>query len=633
MENTLSNGSTVKNGHSNPYPLLVLGALGVVFGDIGTSPLYTLQNCFFGMHSLPLTPENILGIASAVIWTLLLVVSVKYIALVMRADNRGEGGCLALTTLADSPDNSPRKRFFFATLGILGASLLFSDGVITPAISVLSAVEGLTAVNPAFGAYIIPVSLGVLALLFIIQSKGTGNISIFFGPVMLLWFLTLAVLGVSGIVRHPGILFALNPFYALQFLVHNGKAAFFILGSVFLAVTGAEMLYTDIGHFGKSPIRFAWLLLAFPALILNYLGQSALLLAGKTGDTPVFYSLCPSGLLLPLILLATTATIIASQAVISGMFSLTRQAIHLDYWPRLRQIHTSVIKVGQVYIPFINFMLFAGTVALVLYFRQSGGLASAYGIAVSADMIITTGLITYIAWKRWKYGRWVALGMILVFAPIDFGFLAANAAKVASGGWVVLVIFLVLYLLMSTWRRGRRILRKRTQNQSLDIGLFVKSVSSDSPTRVPGVAVFLTGNSQGTPRSLLHNFKHNKIIHEMVFLVSVIFEEVPSVEPQERIRHRALGEGFHRVDLHYGFFESADVPATLQKINIPGFAFKPLQVTYFVGRESLVITRLRTMQGWRKRIFRFLSMNALDASEYFKLPPNRVVEIGLQVEM
>jgi KUP system potassium uptake protein len=498
----------------------------------------------------------------------------------------------------------------------------------------LSAVEGLSAVTPALTPYVVPASLLLLALLFLIQRKGTGSISTLFGPVMLLWFVCLGLLGLYGIVRNPVILQALNPYFAIRFVAQNGTAAFFIFGSIFLAVTGAEMLYTDIGHFGKSSIRVAWLSVAFPTLILNYLGQSAMLMVSPPGsNSSMFYNLCPPELLIPMIVLATAATIIASQAVISGMFSLARQAIQLDYWPRLRQVHTSKLKAGQVYVPFVNFMLFLGTVSLVLFFKKSERLASAYGIAVSADMIITTSLITYLSWKRWKRGRVFAICFALLYIPIDLGFFSANIAKVATGGWVVVAISIILHVIMSTWRKGRQVLQKNVEGQSLATDLFIHSVQNDKPLRVPGIAVFLTGNKAGTPRSLLHNFKHNKIIHETVIIVTIVFEEVPYVEAENRYQYENLGAGIHRLDLHYGFFESPDVPASLKSIPMPGIEFKPMQVTYFLGRESLVVTGMRSMARWRKRIFRFLSMNAVDASEYFQLPSNRVVEVGLQVEM
>lgn len=614
-------------------PLLVLGALGVVFGDIGTSPLYALQTCFFGPHLLELSPRNILGVTSALIWSLILVVSVKYVAAVMRADNRGEGGILSLTTLTDRPDNPPRLRFIFVIIGVLGAALLYSDGVITPAISVLSAVEGLNAVTPRLAPYVVPAALAVLALLSLIQRRGTGSLSMFFGPIMVLWFIALGLFGLLAVVRFPAVLSAFNPLSALEFFVHHGYSGFFILGSIFLAVTGAEVLYADIGHFGKRPIRLAWLFAAFPCLALNYLGQSAVLLEGRQGEMTLFYALFPRPLLIPMIILATAATIIASQAVLSGMFSLARQANHLDYWPRLRQVHTSAAQAGQVYVPFVNIMLFLGTALLVLFFKESGKLAAAYGIAVSATMLLTTGLIISLSWTRWKRGRFLAVALALVFLPIDMGFFLANLAKAASGGWIVLAMSVGLFVIMFTWRKGRQILRERVASQSLDTDHFVRSLGKEGPIRVPGTAVFLTGNRVGTPRSLLHNFKHNRIVHERVIILSVVFEEVPYVEPGNRLVYSELGAGLHRADLHYGFFENPDVPEALKALPIPGFEFKPLQATYFVGRESLLVTPLPSMRRWRKRLFRFLSTNALDASEYFRLPSNRVVEIGLQVEI
>lgn len=616
--------------HNNRKLLMMLGALGVVYGDIGTSPLYALQTCFFSGSLFPHTRENILGVTSLVIWSLLLVVAIKYVWIVLRADHKGEGGILALTTLADNLIRTRKGHFILAIVGIVGASLLYSDGIITPAISVLSAIEGLHSLSPFFDNLVIPLTLIVLTFLFWIQKNGTGKISFFFGPIIWVWFSVLALLGIRGIYMCPESLLALNPYYAFNFFYSNGFHSFIVLGSSFLAITGAEVLYADIGHFGKRPIQIDWWIIVFPALILNYMGQASLLLCQQQLTSTLFYSLCPKPLLLPLILLSTVATIIASQAVISGMFSLARQAMHLNYWPRLQQIHTSNTEIGQVYLPFINFMLFIGTITLVMEFKRSEDLASAYGISIAATMLLTTLLISYVSWLSWKNGKIISISILCVFLPLDIAYLTANSTKITSGGWIVLLISTILYIMMSTWMFGKKFLQRQMTLQSFGIPVFIQSLQQHLPQRVPGIAIFLTTDAEGTPRSLLHNFKHNKILHDKTILTSIEFEETPYAD-KTKSRCVDLGMGIYKVNLNFGFFENPDIPKALQSFE--ELALKPFQMTYFLDRISLILTARKSMPHWRKKIFKFLSANALNTSEYYHLPANRVIEIGMQAEI
>lgn len=612
-------------------------ALGVVFGDIGTSPLYALRECFSGTHAMPLEAVNVAGAVSLIFWALLLVVCIKYITIVMRADNKGEGGILALMTLASKikPNSNGKYHAFVMIAGILGASLLFSDGMITPAISVLSAVEGLNVATSAFKDWIIPISIAVIVALFLFQSHGTAKVGTLFGPILLVWFSVMGLLGLNAIIKSPEILQALSPINAIRFFFHNGMQSFMVLGSVFLALTGAEVLYADLGHFGIRPIRQAWFFIVFPSLILNYLGQGAFLLTHLNHGSVenLFYRLSPTWALYPLVILATIATIIASQAVISGMFSLARQSVQLGLWPRLFIRHTSTETAGQVYVPFINWTLMLGVAFLILFFKHSGNLASAYGIAVSTDMIITTSLIILIARYQWNINKYLLIAMAVFLLMIDISFFCANIVKIKAGGWIVLVIAISLFTLIRTWMKGRIVLRNSIVERSMDLATFTKTIATESITRVKGIAVFLASNTSTVPGALLHNLKHNKVLHETTLMLSVTTEDIPVVAESARYSFVSYGHGIHAAIVRYGFSEIPNIPAILNKLNIPDLKFTEMNTTYFLGRETLVVVNNNRMASWRKRLFWFLSNNALNPSLYYQLPPNRVVELGTRSEL
>ena len=620
-------------GSSSRRLSLMLAALGVVFGDIGTSPLYALSTCF-SPHALSLNPENVLGTVSLLFWLLVIVVCIKYVLIVLCADNRGEGGIIALQALvARIGPPQLRHGMLLIVCAILGASLLFSDGVITPAISVLSAVEGVTVASPEF-KLVIPVTLIVLAGLFFIQSRGTARVGLLFGPVMFVWFVVIALLGVNAIAHHPEILQALNPAWAVRLMMNNGWVGFAIMGTVFLALTGAEMLYADIGHFGKEPIRNTWFFLVFPALFLNYMGQGAFLLHASEAPGNLFYRLVPGACVPLLVALATMSTIIASQAVITGTFSLARQAVQLGFWPRLRIVHTSASTIGQVYVPFINFSLFVCTVGMILVFKSSENLAAAYGIAVSATMLITTMLMTLIAPVLWpKTPRLVLWAIAAIFLLVDLMLFGANLLKIMSGGWVVALFAAVLALLMTTWLSGRAMLRKIASAQSFPMADFVQDVGRVQPVRVPGTAVFLSSGTSVVPRALLHNYRHNKILHARTLVVAVLTEEMPTIPDNERSEVSLLGYGFTQVTLRFGFMENPDVPAMLARLELPDGPFDPSRASYFLGKESLVFSRTSKVSYWRRRLFALMARNAQGAAAFFGLPPNRVVELGVQVEL
>ena len=623
-------------GHApDKIAILALTALGIVFGDIGTSPLYALRECFSGSTGLALTDSNIFGVVSVIFWTLVLIVCVKYVLIVMRADNRGEGGILALMALVIGMKTGFHKKLygFFVLLGILGVALLFSDGMITPAITVLTAIEGLTEATPAFKPFIIPLSLIILTGLFLFQSKGTTKVGALFGPVIVVWFMTIGFLGVLEILKQPRILAALNPLCAITFLVHDAAHSFAVLGSVFLAVTGAEVLYADLGHFGRKPIRLALFALVFPCLILNYFGQGAFLLTAPKSIQNLFYLIVPEKLLYPMIVLSTIAAIIASQAVISGAFSLARQSVQLGFWPRLQIRHTSSSTIGQVYVPFVNWCLMAGVIVLVLMFQTSGNLGAAYGIAVSATMVITTTLILFIARGKWKIPLPLLILMGVVFLSIDGVFFASNLLKIKSGGWIVLFIAGFIYLFMKTWLDGRKILREKVIAQSIDLGAFVQSIQQDPPQRVSRTAVFLAGNPLGVPGALLHNLKHNEVLHQHTVILSVTTGEAPFVDADHRFAAEYLGAGIYRIMANYGFSETPDIPAFLESIQFTDLRFEPMKTTFFLGREVLVIGGKGGMRQWRKKIFLFMSHNSLNATSFFRLPANRVVELGAQIEL
>jgi KUP system potassium uptake protein len=608
---------------------LSLLALGVVYGDIGTSPLYAMRECFYGTHAVALTRGNILGVLSLIVWSLIIVVTLKYQVYVIHFDNRGEGGILALMGLV-SMDKSRRAklRAAFIILGVFGAALLYGDGMITPAISVLSAVEGLNVATPFFTAYVIPITIIILILLFMLQRRGTAGIGAVFGPIMLVWFLTIAVLGVRGILMDPAVLFAVNPLHAVRFFIANRLHGFLVLGAVFLVTTGGEALYADLGHFGKQPIRRAWFAFTLPALILQYFGQGALLLRQPQAAHNPFYLLAPSWALYPLVILATTAAIIGSQAIISGVFSLTRQAIQLGYLPRMQIVHTSQKEIGQIYIPTVNWALMIATILLVAGFRSSSALAGAYGVAVSLTMIITTILADVMARERLGWSHLTAIAVTAGFLIGDFAFLGANLAKVADGGWFPLLIAAIVFTVMTTWRRGRQILTERLREGALSPELFVKSLKVRPPLRVPGTAVFMHRGVEGVPPALLHSLKHYKAMHEKVILLTIIPEEVSHLGGEERMTVQDLGEGLFRVVARYGFMEEPDVPALLAELKTP-----PMDTTYFLGRETLIVTKRPSgMAQWREKLFAWMTRNAESAVRFFRLPPNRVVELGAQIE-
>ncbi len=613
---------------------LTLAAVGIVYGDIGTSPLYTLRAIFDEKHGLPLTTPNILGIISLIFWALTVIVSLKYVTLVLRADNRGEGGIIALMALAtNSVTKHSRWHFPLLVIGVLGATMFYGDSVITPAISVLGAIEGLEVAAPGMSHYVVPLAVVVLVLLYSVQSHGTAGIGRFFGPVMLVWFITLAIMGVINIIEAPVILQALNPYYALSFMLDNKFLAFVALGAVVLAITGAEALYADMGHFGRKPIARAWFVLVLPALTLNYFGQGALLLDNPEAARNPFYLLAPSWALLPLVALSTLATIIASQAVITGAFSLTRQAIQLGYVPRMHIQHTSSAEQGQIYIGTVNWALMVGVVLLVIGFGSSGALASAYGVAVTATMWIDTLLVSAIMLLMWKTPRWLAIPLLLVFLLVDSLFLAANLPKIVQGGAFPVLAGIALFILMTTWKRGRQILVERLDEGALPLPLFIASIRSQPPHRVQGTSVFLTARSDAVPHALLHNLLHNQVLHEQVVLLTVVHEDEPRVAAERRFEVTAHGEGFFRVVLHFGFVDEPDVPAALALCHLEGLDFSPMRTTYFLSRETVIPTKRIGMARWREALFAFLLKNANGNLRYFKPPVNRVIELGTQVEI
>ncbi len=612
---------------------LTLPALGVVYGDIGTSPLYAFRQCFEASPDLGVSHDNVLGVLSLVFWALVLVISVKYLVGIVRADNRGEGGILALFTLVSRRGLPPRLRGVALLVALAGASLFFGDGMITPAISVLSAVEGLGVATRMFDPWIVPIALAILLGLFAVQRRGTGRIGLLFGPVMLIWFATLGVLGALSIAGTPEVLLAADPRHAIHLLATSGATGFAVIASVFLVVTGGEALYADLGHFGRSPIRYGWFAVALPGLLLNYFGQGALLLRDPSTLPHLFYALTPAPLLLPMVVLATAATVIASQAVISGAFSLARQAVQLGHFPRLQVVHTSDEREGQVYVPAVNVALLIGTVLLVLAFRESNGIANAYGAAVSATMVAETSLALLAARSVFGLSAAGAAAVALPFLAIDVAFFSANLAKIGSGGWVPLAAGGIVMLVMNTWRRGREILRRRLEAEAVPLELFLRDLAEHKLPRVPGVAVFLTGSPVGIPRTLLHNVAHNKILHGDTVLLTVVTEDVPRVAQAERGQFQPLGDGLYRVILRYGFFETPHVPSALQRLGVEPPSFEEMRTTYFLGRETLLVVPSEEMASWRKSLFAFLSRNALDATRFLGLPPNRTIELGIRIEI
>ena len=613
---------------------LMLGALGVVFGDIGTSPLYALRECFHHAHGIQPDVANVLGELSLIFWSLILLVSIKYAGLILRADNKGEGGILALLALVrpEQERRKPRLGLLFA-MGIFGAGLLYGDGMLTPSLTVLSAIEGLTVATRLFEPYIVPCSAVILVLLFMIQKHGTGKVGAGFGPVMLLWFSVLAVLGIRGILLNPHVLWSFNPWYGLQFLFHHGRTGFLVLGSVFLVVTGVEALYADMGHFGASPIRRAWFAMVMPALFLNYMGQGALILRDPSAVENPFYLLAPGWALYPMVALATLAAIIASQALISGVFSLTMQATQLGLLPRIAVRHTSADLRGQIYIPQTNWSLLAACLLLVASFQSSSRLAAAYGIAVSLTMVITSVLFYLVARRLWKWRRRLAVPLVGFFLLVEVTFCSANMAKVWHGGWVPLVIGLAAFAVMSTWRAGRILLGERLARSRMPLDQFFADLDATRPVRVPGTAVFMSGTTQGVPIALLHNYKHNRVLHLQNVFLTVIIENVSHVPPGERIHVEKMREGFHRVTVRVGFMDPVNVAEVLKACASQGLELHLAKTSFFVSRETILHGRERSLARWRKYLFAILSRNAQRPTDYFGLPPNRVVELGMQVEI
>jgi KUP system potassium uptake protein len=616
--------------------VLTLTALGVVYGDIGTSPLYALKECFGPHHSIAPTPEHVYGVLSMIVWSLFLVVTVKYITFIMRADNRGEGGILALLALVlpqRRVGTSARRLTPLIALGLIGAALLYGDGVITPAMSVLGAMEGLIVVNPVMAQAVVPLTVAIIVVLFAVQRFGTDLVGKFFGPVMLVWFATIAVLGVAEMRLAPQVFHALNPWYAILFFREYGLHGITILGSVVLAVTGAEALYADMGHFGKRPIRLAWLALVFPALLLNYFGQGALLLRDPAAVANPFYLLAPRALQLPLLVLATMAAVVASQALISGAFSLAQQTIALGFSPRFEIRHTSAHEAGQIYIPEVNWLLGIGTVLVVLGFKNSSALGAAYGIAVTGTMAITTILFLQVALRRWEWPAWQAWGLAGTFLAIDAAFLGANILKILDGGWVPLALALALFTLMATWKRGRVLVQEVLGRSTLPVDLFIEDVKGRRPMRVPGTAVFMTSSTEGVPPVLLHHLKHNKVLHQQVFLLSIMATDEPQVPAPERVEVQDLGQGFYRVLASYGFMQTPDVREVMQAVQAQGLLCKANDTSFYLGRELLLPTGNSAIAWWRKRLFIVMTRNARSAASFFNIPSNRVVELGTQIEL
>jgi KUP system potassium uptake protein len=622
-------------GHSTAKPLgLLIAAVGVVYGDIGTSPLYTLKEVFQGGYGVEVTHDAVLGILSLIFWSLIWVVSFKYMAFILRADNQGEGGIMALTALARRASaRYPKLQMTMVVFGLFGAALFYGDSMITPAISVLSAMEGLELAFDGIERWVVPMALVVLVALFLIQRHGTARIGVLFGPVMVTWFVVLGLLGIRGIMHQPEVLHAMNPIWAVRFFIIHPGIGVAILGAVVLALTGAEALYADMGHFGRKPIARAWFALVLPALVLNYFGQGALVLESPEAARNPFYLLAPDWALLPLIGLSTAATVIASQAVISGAFSMTLQAIQLGYIPRMHIQHTSSDAQGQIYIGAVNWALMVGVILLVLGFESSGALASAYGVAVTGTMFCTTILVSSVMLLLWKWPAFLAVPLLLALLFVDSLFFAANVPKVIQGGAFPVIAGVVLFILMTTWKRGKQLLVERIDEGGLPLPIFISSIRVQPPHRVQGTAVFLTARSDAVPHALLHNMLHNQVLHEQVVLLTVVYEDTPRVPVQQRVEVDAYGEGFYRVILHFGFIDEPDVPAALTLCPLKDLDFSPMRTTYFLSRETVIPSKMDGMARWREGLFAFMLKNANGNLRFFKLPFNRVIELGTQVEM
>ena len=622
--------------HRQATALLVLGAIGIVFGDIGTSPLYALQTAFSPEHGIPLNPDNVMGILSLIVWSMVWVITVKYLSVMMRADNNGEGGILALLALAlRETGEKARLRWTIIGIGMFGAAMFYGDSMITPAISVLGAMEGLEVATPVFGPYVIPLTILVLGGLFFIQSHGTSRVGTFFGPVMVIWFLTIGALGVYELTKNPAVLNALRPAYAVDFLFAYPLAGFLVLGAVFLALTGGEALYADMGHFGKRAIRIGWLVLVFPALLLNYFGQAAFVLANPAAIANPFYLMVPEWGRYPMVVLATAAAVIASQAVISGAFSVTRQAIQLGYIPRLKILHTSERTIGQIYVPFVNWFLFVMVVVLVIGFQRASNLGNAYGIAVSATMVIECVLAMVVARLIWK---WSAASVALVIGSmllVDAIFFASNAMKFLAGGWFPLLIGVTVFMLLMTWKRGRALMFRRLSEQGIPLKPFLEGLDAHPPPKVPGTAIFMTSNVDTVPHALLHNLKHNKVLHEQTVFLSIVSHDVPVVPPEDRVQFERLLNGFYKLEAWYGFMQQPDIDEILGACRVRhGISFDVMDTSFFLSRETVIPTsEVPGMALWRDHVFAWMTRNATRATDFFNIPANRVVELGTHIEI
>ncbi|MEN6467490.1 MAG: KUP/HAK/KT family potassium transporter [Smithella sp.] len=615
--------------------LLAAGSIGVVFGDIGTSPLYAIKECFHGKHAIIPSVTNILGVLSLIFWSMIIVVSIKYVTFILRADNRGEGGIFALLGLLHTSDKNISRHLqaILMFAGILGAGLLYGDGVITPAISVLSAIEGLEIATKAAAPFVLPLTCVVLVLLFSLQSKGTTHIGKIFAPIMVLWFLSIGAFGIIQIVPEPAVFRAVNPVYAIEFFMNNGIHGMVVLGSVVLCITGCEALYADLGHFGRDAIRLSWLVFVLPALLCNYFGQGALLLAHPEMNINPFYKIVPEFLLYPMIGLSTVATVIASQALISGAFSLTQQAVQLGFCPRVRIVHTSSEMQGQIYIPFVNYALMIACIAVVIGFKESGGLAGAYGIAVTATMMITSLLYFLVLTHDRKWALWKAIPLVGIFLVFDFAYFAGNIFKIADGGWFPLFVAAIIAVAMTTWKKGREELYRKLIGSRLPLEMFLSEIPRSRMPRVPGTAVFMTLSPEGTPPTLLHHIKHNHVLHERVALLSIISRDIPTVPADERIKLVDLGQGFYRIEAFYGFMQKPNVPQIMKIVAQYGLVTDPMTTTFYLGRETLLTGGSSKMMKWRKAVFAFMSRNAGNPTSYFGIPANRVVELGTQIEL
>jgi KUP system potassium uptake protein len=618
--------------HQGGLVKLTVGAIGIVFGDIGTSPLYAFRQTFAGLHPLPVDRLHVMGVLSLIFWSMMIVVTLKYILILMRADNKGEGGSLALLALLSRKTERARWGTVIVLLGVFACALFYGDTMITPAISVLSAVEGIVLIEAGFEPWVIPIAIGILVGLFSIQRRGTAAVGALFAPVLIVYFSVLAVLGVASIALHPEIIGALNPVWAVQFFLEERFFAFVAMGSVVLAVTGTEALYADMGHFGRRPIQLAWFFFVLPALMINYLGQGALLIADPGTISSPFFMLAPDWFRLPLVVIATMATVIASQAVISGAFSVTQQAIHLGYIPRLKITHTSATAASQIYIPSVNWALAVAVVVLVMLFRNSDNLSAAYGIAVTGAMFIDTCLLAVVLFALWGWNKWLAGAVLALFFTVDAAYFAANLLKVPSGGWVPLAIGFIAFTLLTTWAKGRKLLHRQLKQGDIPIPLFIKSAAG-SAARVPGTAVFMTSQADGVPHALLHNLKHNKVLHQRSIFLKVAIEDVPYVDEERRVEIEELGEGFYKIVLRFGFMQDMNVPEALKAIDRCGLPFRMIETSFFLSRQTPLTSTVHGMAIWREKLFAWMMRNAESPMEFFGLPPNRVVEMGSQVKI